>query len=171
LQSQFPTLDKQLTTQNPNLKKSADNILNIDSQEMCGSYDCKQLKIRNNSKSNISLVNNEGHVKKIISRFQQAENTSKFKNESRDSDDSQRSPNTTPTSNKFSISSDRNNKSDNSSATLLTISSNSPALNEQFTHSLHSSTSGVSQIHSTKCIYYLNKDIQPYCVTIFRKYV
>jgi hypothetical protein len=170
LQSQFPTLDKQLFNQQVNLKQSAENILNIDSQQMCGSYDGKMNKFNSHSKSNISLVNNEGHVKKIISRFQQVEQTAKFKNESKDSDDSQRSPNTTPTLSKFSICSEKTNKSEcNSSGTLLAISSNSPTFNDQYSQSLHSTNSGVSQIHSTKCIYYLNKDTQPYCVTIFKK--
>jgi len=147
-QNAFMSLDKQLVNSNIHLKRSTDSIM----------QQAQQSVRLNNKNMSLSLVNNEGHVKKIVSRFQQSKT-------SETTEDRFISPSEIVPLQKCS-----SHQVNSSASTLLTISSNqqSPTMNVPSVLTNASCTPVRSPPATTKCVYYLNKDATPYCMTIFK---
>jgi len=168
-------IEKQLASTNSTLKRSTDSIIGLQSQQICSNSreKLKELSkfsgsMNNKSGVNQQVVQNEGHVKKIVSRFQQVGHQIEDHRFISSSD-------ILPLS-KFTTSDSSKKVSNNN---LLTISStNSSTCSNDHSPSVHSSVSSSSctplenpskKTTSTKCIYYIHKETQPYCVTLFKK--
>ena len=149
-QNAFMSLDKQLVNGNIHLKRSTDSIM----------QQTQQSQRLNNKNMSLSLVNNEGHVKKIVSRFQQSKVGEL-------TEDRFISP-----SEIVPLAKCSSHQVNGSASTLLTISSNqqSPTMNVPSSLAHASCTPVRSAPATTKCVYYLNKDATPYCMSIFKRF-
>lgn len=145
------------------LSSSNNHLISSSSVEKSKNYISNQLNTTN------SLVNNEGHVKKIISRFQKVDSSNKFRTDPTESEENYFYNNSNNSSSTNHTKIDNNDKIPDQLSnpsiehTASTSKYQSSHMNDQ--QPLKNQTDTIKK-NTAKCIYYLNKQPQPYHVTI-----